>query len=435
MDSQAINKISTSILGKPYLGVLQEILSTTHLDQLGKDLGFTHRSTAKVRGSHFFDLHVSHLPNASLADRSLQGMCDYLWEHHGVQLLRSSLDDRFTPKAVSFMKSCFELILEQFISQITAQLPFSLGLRGLILTDSVVFRLADQLSDIYPGTQGRSKSKAAAKLHYSFDLLSSKAPQITITSSTDNDVNHWKRVSFEPGYMYLQDLGYFSTNAYKTLDQAGAYFLSRYKTGTGLYNQDAQGKYHPVDFEEMLGKHQPASTYLPEVFVGKREKVKCRLLLSPVPEDVKQARIKKAEAQYKTRKTKEGKSPKVSDLKKKLCGYNIYITNADEQKLPTSLIFAFYSLSWQIELLFKVWKSLFGLDNLPKMDIYRFECYLYGQLISLFLCTSFKDIIQAEAAQYVEEDDIIEISHWKALRILKKKLPPQKSTSERNQEG
>lgn len=47
-----------------------------------------------------------------------------------------------------------------------------------------------------------------------------------------------------------------------------------------------------------------------------------------------------------------------------------------------------YSLRWQIEIVFKTWKSLLGISHCHNIKRERLECHLYGQLIAIFLCSS-----------------------------------------------
>lgn len=108
-------------------------------------------------------------------------------------------------------------------------------------------------------------------------------------------------------------------------------------------------------------------------------------------------------------------------LKEKLCGYNLYLTNAPQAKLPAREVFSIYGLRWQIELIFKMWKSLLYLDRVPVMSIFRFECYLYGRLIFILLSTE----LMAYVKNYIEEQELdIEISEWKTIKLIKKNCIP-----------
>ena len=96
--------------------------------------------------------------------------------------------------------------------------------------------------------------------------------------------------------------------------------------------------------------------------------------------------------------------------------YNIFITNASSEALKTIEIYDFYRLRWQIELLFKIWKSLFEIDKIGDMSISRFECYLYGKLILILL----GGYIQTLFMEFMEDKVDFELSEWKAYKLVKK---------------
>ncbi|MCR8983452.1 transposase, partial [Brevibacillus laterosporus] len=73
---------------------------------------------------------------------------------------------------------------------------------------------------------------------------------------------------------------------------------------------------------------------------------------------------------------------------KRLSAINIYITNAPSTEVPTENVHPLYSLRWQVEILFKTWKSFFGIDHCKEIKQERLECHLYGQLISILICSS-----------------------------------------------
>ncbi|WP_417006706.1 transposase [Aquibacillus salsiterrae] len=51
-------------------------------------------------------------------------------------------------------------------------------------------------------------------------------------------------------------------------------------------------------------------------------------------------------------------------------------------------IHSFYSLRWQVKILFKTWKSLLKIHEVKRMKVERFECHLYGTLISLLISST-----------------------------------------------
>lgn len=73
---------------------------------------------------------------------------------------------------------------------------------------------------------------------------------------------------------------------------------------------------------------------------------------------------------------------------KRLSAMNVYITNAPPEDVQPEHVHDLYSLRWQIELLFKTWKSFFQIDHCKEIKKERLECHLYGQLIAILLCSS-----------------------------------------------
>ncbi|WP_339173412.1 transposase [Anoxybacillus sp. FSL W8-1294] len=71
-------------------------------------------------------------------------------------------------------------------------------------------------------------------------------------------------------------------------------------------------------------------------------------------------------------------------------------------------------MRWQIELLFKAWKSVFDLEKVKKMKKERFECHVYGTLIAILETQTF--LFQART--YWQQTEGIQISERKALDVL-----------------
>src|SRR5438874_3773167 len=76
-----------------------------------------------------------------------------------------------------------------------------------------------------------------------------------------------------------------------------------------------------------------------------------------------------------------------------------------------------YGLRWQIELLFRMWKSLLLIEHTKGMNIFRFECFLYGRLIFILLSTELLSFIRSTLQEATIE---VELSEWKTLKLIKK---------------
>jgi IS4 transposase len=65
---------------------------------------------------------------------------------------------------------------------------------------------------------------------------------------------------------------------------------------------------------------------------------------------------------------------------------NVFITNVSAEELTVQQADDLYKIRWQIELVFKVWKSILKIHLLRKMRPERVKCYLYGKLLWILLC-------------------------------------------------
>ncbi|WP_426940341.1 transposase [Bacillus mycoides] len=78
----------------------------------------------------------------------------------------------------------------------------------------------------------------------------------------------------------------------------------------------------------------------------------------------------------------------------------------------------FYSLRWQIEIIFKTWKSLFQIHHCQNIKQERLECHVYGKLIAIFLCYS----TMFKMRQLILQKKQKELSEYKAIGMIKDHL-------------
>ncbi len=147
---------------------------------------------------------------------------------------------------------------------------------------------------------------------------------------------------------------------------------------------------------------------LDDTFVGRTQKRRERIII-----------YKLTKSQLKERKEKVEKVAKKKGIKKskntiKLIGITIYISNIKSTVVPSNQIHDMYSLRWQIEIIFKIWKSIFHLSNVKPVKIQRFKCQLYGKLILLILSS----IIMFKMRSELLELEYLEASEIKSAQII-----------------
>ena len=148
---------------------------------------------------------------------------------------------------------------------------------------------------------------------------------------------------------------------------------------------------------------------IPEGYIDQNQKLPARVIIHRLTDDQTQTRLKN----QAIREKKKGIAMKGKS--KRLMGMNVYITNTSLEEVPTSFVHALYSLRWQIEILFKTWKSFFEIDECKNSKRERLECHLYGQLIGILLCSS----TMFQMRQLLLEKKKQELSEYKAIYMIK----------------
>lgn len=258
-------------------------------------------------------------------------------------------------------------------------------------------------------------------------MLSGQFLHVHVESGKHNDKMYGSTclTSLLPHDVCIRDLGYFDLKDLHTIDKHGAYFISRLKLNTRIYQKNKEPEYFhngtikknseyiQLDMEQYIDRLQPGETYeIPEIYIGMYQKLPARLIL-----------YKLTETQMKRRQkdlaSKEYKKQIIYKERSKLLSVIFYITNIPLEYLPKEQVYDFYSLRWQIELVFKTWKSLFRIHHCNSVKLERLECHLYGQLISILLCSS----TMFQMRQLLLTKKKRELSEYKAVYIIKDYFP------------
>ena len=389
----------------------QSFFNDEMLEQLARESKFVERSTSKLTGWMFLELHL--LMDLNGKELSLNQLCDELHARHGIGLTKQSLDERFNTCAVKFMRKCFDHVFAQTLDFRQNQAVHS-HFKRVILIDSSSWQLPAHLATFYK-SNGGDTSGSSIKIHQRYELLNGSLLQLAIGDGKQNDAAFLQTIDYSQveQELHLLDLGYFKVGHLQALDRAKGFFISRYKTGTDLFVKDEKDHFKKLDWQQFLAGLHEAKACLPEVYLGK-EKLKVRLIVEQLPQELVEKR--RAKLKKKVANQTKKRSYQASELKKLLIGYNIFITNTSEEQLSLPQISQYYKLRWQIEILFKIWKSIMEIDKVGKMSIFRFECYLYSRLIAILLSSHVHSMLKA----YWQDAQSFELSEWKVMKHLKK---------------
>jgi hypothetical protein len=294
----------------------------------------------------------------------------------GVPISAPGLDQRIDAEAVSMLQKVFQESLQQMAGQQRLEIGLLERFRAVYISDSTQMELPPALSDCFPGSGGKA-SPAGLKIQVLYDFLQSTFQAITLGPGNQPDQKCDLHLTHtQANALHLFDLGYFNLQTLAALDQRGAYFITRLGHLVSLYTDEDE----PARFNLLDSLRQTTADQLElSLKVGSLVKLRVRTLFQRLPLNVVEERRRKAIINMK----EKGRTP--SDTYLALLEWNMFITNIPNDWLSFEHIQLLYRVRWQIELIFKLWKSQAGLDYLGSWRKERLLVQLYARLIGLTL--------------------------------------------------
>ena len=313
--------------------------------------------------------------------KSLRRISGRARTEHALIVSKQAIDDRFSEASVAFVK---ELISEAITSQVTTTLaPNELQLfRTVRIKDSTTFGIHDSLASVFEGygKGGGKSSKAGISIQYEFDIKSNKVFDIDLNSAVMNDSKDaiLKKGNIQKGDLIIRDLGYYSDQVIDQVVTHKAFFLSRLYSNSTVWvdNQSKERVNFQAIYNQMIQTHCPQMEM--NVFIGaKRRPV--RLIIELMPDEIYQKRITKRKKQVKS------SGATITEDFKIRARFNLFICNIPSNECPIETISKLYRIRWQIELVFKVWKSILQIDQIKKIKKDRFITTMYLKLLWIFI--------------------------------------------------
>lgn len=297
-------------------------------------------------------------------EQSYNGISMQLMRRREVDVSRQALHQRYDGKMEVFIKAVFEQLL-------TVGLPEEdIQGRELYIKDSTKFALPENMAEHYPGTKGNG-IKAGVSVQFEFGIKSGQSSiKLTAANANDQGESNLDKETIRPGAIYMRDLGYAHIGYMNNIREKRAFFINKLNVKAIIYTlKDTE--YEALNLSAL--QHM-TGIFDREVYIGE-EKMPARLIIEPVSTELKAARIATAEKESK----KKGYA--ISDYFKLRAGFNFIVTNLTAEKYSAKLIQKLYHLRWQIELVFKAWKSFLRVHHIKKNNRERISCILYGKLI------------------------------------------------------
>jgi hypothetical protein len=328
---------------------LQELLGGK-ANELAKSTGFIQRQR-QVTGAGFAQALI--LGGLSEANASRKQIHQQALEA-GLKLSVQGFDQRFTVKAGEFMQALLARTLDEVVQSNVQRVPLP-EFKGVYISDCT--RLPWQFR--------------ALKLGLRFELQQGELKACLMDIKTNDQKAAVVEADLPKGALHLGDLGFFKLARFRKWQVQGVYWLSRYKTGTILRTVTGE----VVNLKSLLTGTEEIRM---KVLVGGgKEPVEAELVAAPLSQDAlnqRQARLKE-QARLDQRP--------LSAAQTELMAWTIYLSNIPDLSFEQAFILA--RTRWQIELIFKLWKSHAAILRSRSADPVRQFCEGLGKLIGVMI--------------------------------------------------
>jgi len=322
--------------------LLQGLLSET-MDALARETGCVRRER-KFSGSTLLStLVLTVLRNPTPKPRDYQSTAAQL----DVDLTENAIVQRFTPALVKFLEAALKDVLRHALVTDVPPIELLRRFTQVVIGDSTTITLPDEFAEQFPGCGGsHGGGKAALKIQVLWDLCHGELRILLEPGRASDAKSPITELSLSPRSLSIFDLGYFSVERFARVEQAKGFWLSRLQHGTTVYN--AAGK--PVELQKFLAKNAKQGVVDVRVQIGEK-RLPCRLLAVHVAPEIAARRRQKIREKARD----HGREPSQEYLA--LQEWTIFVTNCPPSLLQWKEVVVLYRARWQIERLFKLWKS------------------------------------------------------------------------------
>jgi len=350
---------------------MQDVLGGV-AERLARETNFVQRAS-KLGGAHFVQTLVfTYLANPDATLDELSQTAAAL----NVEITSEGLLQRFTAEAATFLQQVLAAAIRRVLAADALDIPLLARFAGVYLEDSTTIVLPDTLRDLWSGCgNATGQGRSALKINLRLDLCTGRLASLTLHDGRLHDSAAAAPLSaLAAGALYLADLGYFGLDRLQQISHNAAYFFSRLKVSTQVFGPDGQ---RWTDVAAQLAR-QGTQVDLP-VLLGATQQLPVRLLAVRVPQEVADQRRRKLQNEA------QDKGRQVSARRLALAGWIIFITNAPPDLVSLEAGLVLGRVRWQIELLFKLWKSHGHIDESRSRKPWRILCDVYAKLLAMLL--------------------------------------------------
>ena len=331
---------------------ITKVLNELKINEKGKEVNFCSRK----RIIKPFELVMSLI--TALGDKSVDTVTDL--HRYFVNLTETDVQYKpfhnqlSKPEFVELIKELIGEAVHDWQQQVLGTDVELSAFKGIILQDGSSFAVHDSLQDIFKGRFTKI-SPAAVEVHVSWDVLQGYPEQISISPDSQAEYDFLPEAETLVNNLFLADRGYFKLSYLDEIDQAGGSYVVRAKTTV-----------NPIVVAGFNKNGKPLKR-----FQGIKQKA--------VKKYIRRSGIVDMDVKGKTSYRLIASWPKGKDEP------TYWATNLDREQFSAEAVIKLYQLRWQIELLFKEWKSYCNLQKFNTRKATMMEGLIWASLLSLLV--------------------------------------------------
>ncbi len=351
---------------------MQNVLSV-EADRIGQTSGFVQRRS-KLGGAELAQtLTFGWLSNPQATLEELSQTAASL----GVVITPQGLDQRFTPAAAACLQGVLAAAVQRVVwASRPAAVPILQRFAAVYLQDSSIIKLPEALASVWLGCGGSGGlGQAAVKVEVRWELTHGGLTGPWLEAGRVNEHRSLIQAApLAPGALRIADLGYWNLAEMQAQSQAGVFWLSYLLCHTAVLDQHQQ-RWEVVDLLKAQGVPQGEWP----VYLGVNQRVPARLLAVRVPQEVADRR------RHRLRQRARQLQRPVSPTALALADWTVVVTNVPPERLSLREALILIRVRWQVELLFKLWKSQGQVDEWRSAKPWRILCEVYAKLLALLI--------------------------------------------------
>lgn len=303
---------------------------------------------------------------------SLEGLTQ-IGKSVGLAITPQGLDQRFNETTATYLREILQAIVQIKIENTGQKLPTMAQFTQVYVEDSSIVTFMKEIAKVWQGLGGKG-TKSGVKLQTRVELKGGCLDGPHLSNSRLHDrLAAEGHAEIATGSLHLRDLGYWNLKEWQKANEDGYYLLSLLKTST-YFGHEGQS----FDCYSWCTTVEEGHFDIP-ILLGKQAKIPARLIGRRVSDEVASQRRRKL------KRTSQKRGQTVSQQRLLLCAWTLVVTNAPQEIVTAHDAFVWLAVRWQIELLFKLWKSVGRIDKSRSAKPWRQLCEFYAKLSAMTL--------------------------------------------------